>query len=93
MMKLYVKITQDINYPNYFKFYTCVCVENLMRELKTEEKKMKKKKRKLNRSSSIGEMESIYQLHKYPYNPLSDINLPFLINNPTEILRKSSLFN
>ena len=88
MMKLYVKITQDINYPNYFKFYTCVCVENLMRELKTEEKKMKKKKRKLNRSSSIGDMESIYQLHKYPYNPLGDINLPFLINNPTEILRK-----
>ena len=89
MAKLYVKITQDINYPNYFKFYTCVCVENLMRELKYEEKKMKKKKRKLKRSSSIGDMDPGYQLNKFPYNPLSDINIPFLINNPNEILRKN----
>ena len=80
MAKLYIKITQDINYPNYFKFYTCVCVKNLMRELIYEEKKMKKKKKKLKRSSSIGDMEPIYQLQKYPFNPLSDINIPFLIN-------------
>ena len=88
MMKLYVKITKDINYPNYFKFYTCVCVENLIRELKYEEKKMKKKKRKLKRSSSIGDMEPVFQLSKFPYNPLSDINMPFLINNPNELLHK-----
>ena len=87
MAQLYVKITKDINYPNYFKFYTCVCVENLMRELKEEERKMRKKKKKLKRSSSIGDFYNIQD--NYPYNKLSDFNLPFLINNPTEIIRQN----
>ena len=64
MAKLYIKITNDPNYSNYFKFYTCVCVENLMRELKEEEKKMRKKQRKLKKSNSMYSMYDMEALYK-----------------------------
>ena len=93
MAKLYIKITNDPNYSNYFKFYTCVCVENLMRELKEEEKKMRKKQRKLKKSNSMYsmyDMEALYKKHnKLAYNPINDVNLPLIFNNPTEIFRKN----
>lgn len=93
MAKLYIKITNDPNYSNYFKFYTCVCVENLMRELKEEEKKMRKKQRKLKKSNSMYsmyDMEALYKKqNKLAYNPINDVNLPLIFNNPTEIFRKN----
>ena len=36
-LKEYIEIIKDDNYSMFFQYYTCVCVDNIMRELRKDE--------------------------------------------------------
>ena len=93
--KLYINITKSLDYQMYFRYYTCVCMENIMREIKEEEKRKKKTKKKMRRSKSMNEITSDYmnsnrRSQEYNYNESNDFNLPYIFNNnnPTEIYKR-----
>ena len=89
LAKLYINITKNTEYNTYFQHYTCVCVENIIRELK-QDKKGRNKGKKLTRSQSMSNIEPEY---KYSNNKRTDyqcrngnnLNLPYINNNQTEI--------
>ena len=89
LAKLYINITKNSEYNTYFQHYTCVCVENIIRELE-QDKKGRNKGKKMTRSQS---MNNIYPEYKYSNNKRTDyqyrngnnLNLPYINNNQTEI--------
>jgi len=89
LARTYINITKNTDYSTYFQHYTCVCVENIIRELK-QDKKGKKKGKKLTRSQSMNDINPEYQYtnnqrNDYQYRNENNLNLPYIINNQTEI--------
>ncbi len=89
LAKLYINITKNTEYNTYFQHYTCVCVENIIRELK-QDKKGRNKGKKLTRSQSMSNIEPEYKYSNnkrtdYQYRNGNNLNLPYINNNQTEI--------
>ena len=98
LAKAYIKITSKKDYDIYFNYFTCVCVENLVRELKGNESQIKRhykkyrNSKKMRRSQSTNEIDySDYQnqVLKYFINKETDkLHLPYIVNKPTEVYYK-----
>ena len=89
LAKLYINITKNTEYNTYFQHYTCVCVENIIRELK-QDKKGRNKGKKLTRSQSMNNIDPEYKYSNnkrtdYQYRNGNNLNLPYINNNQTEI--------
>ena len=89
LAKLYVNITKNTEYNTYFQHYTCVCVENIIREL-NQDKKGRNKGKKLTRSQSMNNIDPEYKYSNnkrtdYQYRNGNNLNLPYINNNQTEI--------
>ena len=70
--KFYINFSKSFNIDLYFKYYTCVCVKNIIRELKQDEKENKKRYEKSNKR--LRKSQSTH-----------NIDLPYIVNNPTDI--------
>ena len=98
LAKAYLKITRKKDYDIYFNYFTCVCVENLIRELKENESEVRrnfknyrhnKKMRRSQSTNGIDYSEYQDQIQKYFLNKDTDkLNLPYIVNKPTEIYYK-----
>lgn len=91
--KLYIEITNEEGYKCFFRYFTCVCVENIFNELKKDEKG-KKNYKKLKKSQSMDEINLDYKLSDRRrqddmYNQRYNFNLPNINNNRTEIFFKN----
>ena len=89
LAKLYINITKNTEYNTYFQHYTCVCVENIIREL-NQDKKGRNKGKKLTRSQSMNNIDPEYKYSNnkrtdYQYRNGNNLNLPYINNNQTEI--------
>ena len=89
LAKLYINITKNTEYNTYFQHYTCVCVENIIREL-NQDKKRRNKGKKLTRSQSMNNIDPEYKYSNnkrtdYQYRNGNNLNLPYINNNQTEI--------
>ena len=61
-LKEYIEIIKDDNYSMFFQYYTCVCVDNIMRELRKDEEDeflvSYYKKKRLKKSQSTDNIDS-----------------------------------
>ena len=89
LAKVYINITKNDDYKAYFRHYTCVCVENIIRELEQDENRKKKIKR-FRRSQSMEYMDSE---SKYQNNYGQNFYLPYINNNQTEIYHQNGETN
>ena len=81
--EFYINLSKSFNFALYFKYYTCVCVKNIVREFKRDEKRHKK----LSKSSS---MSKIYSKNKNNHNKhRHNYLLPYIVNSPTEIYNQN----
>ena len=72
-LKDYIEIIQDDNYSMYFQYYTCMCVDNIMRELGKDEKdeflESYYRKKRMKKSQSTDNIENDDKSrHKYHHH-------------------------
>ena len=91
MGRLYKKIIDSEEYSLYFRYYTCICVENILREFKKDAKAKKKKDKKMKRSQSTNDINNSGNKYNIAYDnsEMPNSNLPVIIKNPTEIYHQN----
>lgn len=86
--KLYINITKNVDFKLYFRYYTCICVENIMRELRNDEERKRRNRRRMKRSQSMNGFNPFFGYPNDIRPEYPNYGLPNIIK-PTDIYHRN----